>query len=423
MTSQSFDGAAEAPKRSVSADPIAEFYTSNPFPPPLENLERAVELYKDENVSRAEFHILWPDRKYRADLDVLVAGCGTWQAAKYAIGHRDARVVAIDVSPTSLDHTKRLKQKYNLTNLEVRQLPIENASDLGHRFDHIICTGVLHHLADPDAGLRALRSVLKPDGAMYLMVYAPYGRTGVYMMQEYCRTLGIEASYEEMRDLISVLKMLPPHHPVLAAQGGSREFTNSEALVDVLLNPRDRAYSVPQLFEFLERSDLVLGRWYWQAAYLPQCGYMARTPHGERLAELPEPQRYALMELWRGLMSTHSFVAYRSDADHAKATIHFDDDECLRYVPVRMTWTACVPQSPPMGAAGVLVNQTHVFQDLFVVVNDRQKRMFDAIDGRRSIAEILASANEDDTADVRDFFETLWWHDQVVFNTSRTESE
>ena len=83
---------------------------------------------------------------------------------------------------------QQLKRKYNLTNLETRQLPIEGAAALGRSFDLIVCTGVLHHLADPDAGLRALRSVLKPEGAMYLMVYAPYGRTGVYMLQDYCRT-------------------------------------------------------------------------------------------------------------------------------------------------------------------------------------------------------------------------------------------
>ena len=124
----------------------------------------------------------WPDKEYRSDLDVLVAGCGTWQAAKYALCHPDARVVGIDVSPTSLEHTEALKRKYILTNLVTRQLPIENVAKLDKRFDLIVCTGVLHHLADPDAGLRALRSVLRPEGAMNLMVYAPYGRTGVYML-------------------------------------------------------------------------------------------------------------------------------------------------------------------------------------------------------------------------------------------------
>lgn len=405
---------------SEALDPICEFYTNHPFPPPLENLDRALDLYKDENVRRSEFHLLWPGKEYREDLDVLVAGCGTWQAAKYALCHPASRVVAIDVSTTSLDHTERLKQKYNLTNLDVRQLPIENAADLDHSFDHIICTGVLHHLAEPDAGLAALRSVLKPDGALYLMVYAPYGRAGVYMMQEYCRLLGVGTSREELTDLISSLKMLPQFHPVLSAQGGSREFMNSDALADALLNPRDRAYSVPQLFDFLERSGLVFGRWYWQAAYSPQCGSIARTPHAARIAELPEREQYAAVELWRGLMSNHSVLAYRNDADQGQANVRFDGDQ-LRYVPVRLPWTTCVEQSIPPGAAGVLVNQTHVFSDLFVIINALEKRLFDAIDGRRSIAEILESLNETDNLDAAEFFEKLWRHDQVVFDTSKTQ--
>ena len=182
MNFESFSATSEARALDASADPIREFYTNHPFPPPLDNLDRALELYKDDNVRRSESHLLWPNREYRADVDVLIAGCGTWQAAKYALCHPDARIKAIDVSTTSLQHTERLKQKYNLTNLEVRPLSIESVGDLNHSFDHIICTGVLHHLADPDAGLRALRSVLNRDGAMYLMVYAPYGRAGIYMV-------------------------------------------------------------------------------------------------------------------------------------------------------------------------------------------------------------------------------------------------
>ena len=70
---------------------MSEFYTRHPFPPPVENLDRAMALYEDDNVRRAEFHLLWPNEKYRPDLDVLVAGCGTFQAAKYAVGHPVAR--------------------------------------------------------------------------------------------------------------------------------------------------------------------------------------------------------------------------------------------------------------------------------------------------------------------------------------------
>lgn len=408
---------AKSTQRSVGADPIREFYTNHPFPPPVESLERARERWKDEN-ARAEFHLLWPGKEYRAEMDILVAGCGTWQSARFAITHPEARVVGIDVSTTSIKYTESLKQKHNLTNLETRQLALENVADLDRQFDMIVCTGVLHHLVDPDVGLRALRSVLKQDGALNVMVYAPYGRAGVYMLQEYCRKLGIGTSAQEISDLMMVLKRLPEHHPLLSSQGGSREFPNADALADAVLNPRERAYSVPQLFDFIERNDLKHGRWYWQAAYLPHCGAISSTPHAERLAALPEREQYVLMELWRGLMTNHSFLAYRNDNDVTKA--RFDDERYLHYVPVRLPWTMCIEDQIPPGTAGVLLNQTHLFNDLYVVLNAQEKKLFTAIDGRRSLAEIVEKV-EGSPVLARDFFEKLWRYDQVVFDTSKAQ--
>src|SRR6185295_19413544 len=375
----------------TNADPVRDFYTAHPFPPPIENLDRAREMWRDENVHRAEHHLLWPEEEYRADLDVLIAGCGTWQAAKYAIGHPKARVVGIDVSSTSLEHTERLKQSHNLTNLEARQLAVENVEELDQQFDLIICTGVLHHLVDPDTGLRALRSVLKPDGAMNLMVYAPYGRDGVYMMQEYCRRLGVGTSPEEIRDLMTVLRYLPEHHPLLATQGGSRQFPNADALADAVLNPRDRSYSVSQLFDFVESNGLQLSRWYWQAAYSPQCGFVSSSPHASRLSALPEREQFIQMELLRGRMANHSFVVHRNDRKSNGARITFDDERYLRYVPIRLPFTMCVKEGLPPGFAGALGNQTHIFDDLYVLVNEQENQLWEAIDGRRSIAEIAES--------------------------------
>ena len=42
--------------------------------------------------------MFWPDREPQPDLDILVAGCGTNQAAVFAHTNPQARVVAIDVS-------------------------------------------------------------------------------------------------------------------------------------------------------------------------------------------------------------------------------------------------------------------------------------------------------------------------------------
>ena len=399
----------------IDTDPIYQFYTNHPYPPPIDNLDRARDMWQDPNIHRAEYHAMWSHKEYRADLNVLIAGCGTWQAARYAVCHPDARVVAIDVSPTSLEHTTALKQKYDLTNLDVRQLSIENAADLDQQFDFITCTGVLHHLVDPDAGLRALRSVLKPDGAMYLMVYAPYGRAGVYMLQEYCRRLGIGTSKEEIADLIAVLQQLPEHHPLLATQRGSREFV-SDAIADALLNPRDRSYSVPQLLDFLERNHLKFGRWYWQAAYLPHCGSITATPHAKKIAALPEREQYMQMELWRGLMSNHSVLVHQGNDESG---IRFDDEQYLRYVPIRLPWTTCVQERLPPGAAGALLNQTHLFSDLYLLVDAKEKQMYEAIDGLRCVAEIVDKV-EGSAPAARDFFQKLWWYDQVVFNTSST---
>ena len=403
--------------QTTNTDPIYEFYTNHPVPPPINDLETNREIWQDENVHHAEYHLLWPHKQYRADLDVLVAGCGTWQAAKYSLSHPAAHVTAIDISPASLEYTRELQKKYDLNNLELKQLSIENVADLDHQFDLIMCTGVLHHMADPDAGLRALRSVLKPDGAMHLMVYGLYGRTGIYMIQEYCRRLGIGTSQEELSDLISVVEQLPEFHPLLEAQGGSRQFHNHPMTADALLNPRDRAYSVPQLFDFVEGSGLRLTRFYWQASYLPQCGQIAKTPHAEQLATLSEREQFTEMELWRGRMKHHTFVAHHSQSDSDEFKVYFDDERYLSYVPFRLPWTTCIQESLPPKAAGVLVNTAHQFLDLFLVIDAKEKEIYEAIDGRRTIGQIVDAVHGSGQR-ARDFFQKLWHYDQVVFDTS-----
>jgi len=407
---------------SDAIDAIRAFYTAHPYPPPIENLDRARDEWRDANRHRADFHLFWPDRPFRANLDILVAGCGTWQAAKYAVCRPKARVVGIDVSPASLDHTERLKRKYGLINLEVRSLPIESAAELERGFDLVVCTGVLHHLADPDAGLRALRGVLKEDGAMYLMLYAPYGRTGVYMLQEYCRRLGIGTSDEEINDLMAVLKTLPQQHPLSGLLRGSRDAASPDALADALLNPRDRSYSVPELFDFITGNGLAFNRWYSQAPYLPQCGAVASTPHAARLTVLPARERFAAMELWRGSLARHSVIVSHSGRPLASHEAQFDDHRWPQYVPVRLPGTLCVQERLPAGAAGVLLSRYHSSADLVLVIDAPEKRMFDAIDGHRSIAEIVRRVSAREPAEgARTFFEKLFWYDQVVFDASNVQ--
>jgi hypothetical protein len=202
---------------------------------------------------------------------------------------------------------------------------------------------------------------------------------------------------------------------------GSRDSLTAENLVDAVLNPRDRNYSVPQLFDFIERNDLTLTRWYFQAAYSPRCGIIAQTPHAARLIALPERDQYAQMELWRGLMVNHDIVVHPNDGDKDRLKVRFDDERYLGYVPVRRAWTMCVQKNLPPGAAGVLVNQTNMFPDIYLPVDALEKRIYEAIDGRRSISEIIEQVGDTASPVAPSFFEKLWWYDQAVFDTSKAQ--
>jgi SAM-dependent methyltransferase len=397
---------------------VQAFYERHPYPPPVGDLDAYRRAWQNPARRRADHHLFWPARPYAQGetASVLIAGCGTSQAAKHAMRWPQARVTGIDFSATSVEATEALKRTYNLQNLRVAQLPIERVGELGERFDQIVCTGVLHHLADPDVGLAALREVLEPDGVMHLMVYAPYGRRGIYMIQELCARLGIEATSRDIKELKGALEMLPPGHPLESLLREAPDFQDEAALADALLNPRDRAYSVPQVFELLHRAQLTFGRWVRQAPYSARCGLVARLPQQERIERLPLREQYAAIELLRGTMIRHSFVVYR-DVDRAGAQrISFSGDDWLRYVPLRAPDALCIRERLPPGAAAVLINRGHTYTDLVLPLGAREQQLFEAIDGRRTIGELGASDPRREL--LRAFFDRLYQYDQVVFDTS-----
>ena len=407
------------------SEEVRDFYERMPYPTARTSLDAHRDLYKNPDRRRAEFHLIWPAKQPRGDQEILIAGCGTSQAARYALREPDARVTAIDVSKTSLRHTRDLQRKYNLNNLELHHLPIEDVRKLARSFDLVVCTGVLHHLPDPDHGLRALRDVLRPSGAMRLMVYARYGRAGIYMMQEYCRLLGISESAGDLRDLGAAIEALSADHPISGVLRRAADFRRPEAMADALLHPQDRAYTVPELYAWLDRCGMSFGRWIEQAPYLAQCGLIARSPHAARLASLPPRQQHAAVELFRGTIVAHSFIAYRDDCSDDSQPVTFAGDSWRNYIPIALPGTVCVRERLPPGSVAVLINRSHTFTDLILTVDAFEDRLLGAIDGNRSLAEILRFAvqDSDDERRALNFFERLWQYDQVVFDASRAATK
>ncbi|MDZ7597591.1 MAG: methyltransferase domain-containing protein [Desulfobacterales bacterium] len=138
-------------------DAVQAFYDRHPYPPPVDDLEGYRRLWQDDGRRRADFHLHWPAKAYRTDVQVLVAGCGTSQAAKHALRQPASHVVGIDLSATSVRRSEALKRKYNLANLEVYHLPVERAGDLGIAGQVVL----LHGCCPP---LPARRRVCAPCG-------------------------------------------------------------------------------------------------------------------------------------------------------------------------------------------------------------------------------------------------------------------
>jgi len=245
------------------------------------------------------------------------------------------------------------------------------------------------------------------------------------MMQEYCRLLGISASAEDLRDLGAAIEALSADHPISGVLRRAADFRRPEAMADALLHPQDRAYTVPELYAWLDRCRMSFGRWIEQAPYLAQCGVVARSPHAARLASLPSRLQHAAVELFRGTMVSHGFIAYRDDRSEVSQPINFSGDSWRDYIPMALPGTVCVRERLPPGSVAVLINRSHTFTDLILTVDAFEDQLLGAIDGKRSIAEILRFAVQysDDERRARNFFERLWQYDQVVFDAWRAAAK
>ena len=151
-------------------------------------------------------------------------------------------------------------------------------------------------------------------------------------------------------------------------------------------------------------------------------GEACRTPRVSR--RCAPPLQHAAVELLRGTMTRHNFVAYRDDRPGESQPISFDGDAWRNYVPLRLPWTLCIRDRVPAGSAAVLINRAHTYSDLALPIDAAQERIFAAIDGKRSNDAILRDAvasvgNEQG----RRFLKQLWEYDQIVFDATAPERE
>jgi SAM-dependent methyltransferase len=315
-------------------DVVAQQYEKWTYPEPIQNLETwAANNWQWFDPSHAH-RVLWPDRPPRAVVDILIAGCGTNQAAQIAYNNRAARVVAIDVSQPSLDHEKFLKDKYALKNLELHLLPIEEVPSLNQSFDLVMSTGVLHHMDDPKAGMKALAQVLRPDGVAAIMLYARYGRAGVELMQAVFREMGLHQDEESLQMVKAAIASLDDRHPVKGYISIAPDLNFDAGVVDTFLHGRDKSFTVDDCLDLVTSAGLVFQDWFLKSPYYPPILVGPGNEFYAAVSQLPTEKVWSVMERVNTLNACHFFLATHADRPTSSYRIDFSAPAALDYVPM-----------------------------------------------------------------------------------------
>jgi SAM-dependent methyltransferase len=381
-------------------------YEDYPYPKrdPEEEKNRLIDPFSDP-LELVNYYCFEGRETFQNHFRVLVAGGGTGDAVIYLaeqLRHTNAEIVYVDISSASMAIAKQRANVRDLTNIRWVQGSLLDVASMGIGvFDYINCSGVLHHLADPTAGLRALASVLKDDGAMGVMVYGHYGRTGVYDMQALMRLLCQHVSdpQEKVNICKAVLAQLPATNWLaLAPERLLQEINDCGdiGIYDLFLHSQDRAYTVPQFYQWagecgLQLLDFITSDGDASMRYNPAL-YVSDAKLLEKMRPFARWRKQAIAEILTSNIAVH--VAYLSpkprpkpqadDPDNIPSLCFFADRSASMYENIYRL--LCEQDAAAQGGYYHLSGGCHT---VTITANSHSIRLFGAINGMRSIGEII----------------------------------
>jgi 2-polyprenyl-3-methyl-5-hydroxy-6-metoxy-1,4-benzoquinol methylase len=185
-------------------------------------------------------------------LDILVAGCGTGQIAiASAQKYLGARVLAVDLSVSSLCYAKRSTPVSLAAHIEYAQADILKLATIGRSFDLIDCSGVLHHMADPLEGWRILLTLLRPGGLMHLGFYSEAGRKDVIAARSFISGRAFGTTPAEIRRCRQELLKTP-----LASVTRFTDFFSTSECRDLLFHVHEARMTIPAISAFIGEHGL-----------------------------------------------------------------------------------------------------------------------------------------------------------------------
>ena len=186
--------------------------------------------------------------------NVLIAGCGTGQQLVYKTSYENSNIVAIDLSLSSLAFAKRKMQELKHNNIEFLQGDILSLNKLNKKFDVIECVGVLHHLKNPEDGLRILLDNLEPNGYLKLGLYSEYARKHIVELREFVKTNNFKSNINDIRKFRELAKSSKDN--IFQKINYNFDFYSTSSVRDLIFHVQEHRYTLPKISNLLKKFDL-----------------------------------------------------------------------------------------------------------------------------------------------------------------------
>jgi SAM-dependent methyltransferase len=284
-------------------------YEANPYPRWLQ-LPEWPRIDLIASLQSAYAHMAPPAGAGRT-LRILSAGCGTGQhALSLASFYRDCHVTAFDLSRSSLAHAQRMATKLAIPNVEFFHGDILEVAQLGRDFDVVESIGVIHHMADPEAGWRSLLGVLAPGGLLRLGLSADVARREIVEARRRIAALGLDGSAPSIREFRRKLLDDPAYADLRDLTDWDDFFTVS-AIRDLMFHVQEHRFTVARIRAMVEaRSMRFIGFEFlsgFSRTHLPAGGAQARYR-----ALFPGDASFADLARWEEVERRHpdTFAGY-----------------------------------------------------------------------------------------------------------------
>jgi len=237
------------------SEEVRDQYEENPYPRWVNLPKSDLALHFNDGLQRALQLATFTPLPNDSAPEVLIAGCGTGsQSILFALRFRGVRVLAIDLSLSSISYAKRKTQELGITNIEYAQADILKFDSVARTFDIIESVGVLHHLAEPFTGWRTLLSRLRPGGFMGLGFYSEVARRHIVRARE----IIAEHGYTSTPDDIRRFRQDPAVQANVELQwlSMSPDFYSTSECRDLLFHVQEQRLTLNQIESFIVESGL-----------------------------------------------------------------------------------------------------------------------------------------------------------------------